>query len=121
MQPKLLPLLEKVKAAYLLWHEYHAALPKLHRYTLGQRIDALYIESIEAISAAAFLAREEKMPYVRLAIRKLDALKVLLMVLWESRSLDTRKYAVLSEKMGEIGKMLGGWQGQLRKTLPPNK
>lgn len=73
------------------------------------------------MSAAAFLPREEKLPYVRLATRKVDALKLLLMVLWESKSLDTKKYAVLSEKLDEIGRMLGGWQGQLRKNSPAGK
>ena len=72
-----------------------------------------------AVSAATFLAREEKMPYVRLATRKNDTLKLLLMILWETKSLDTKKYAVLSERMGEIGKMLGGWNGQLKKQNSP--
>jgi hypothetical protein len=74
---------------------------------------------MEAISAAAFLSREEKMPYVRLATRKVDTLKLLLMILWETKSLDTKKYAALSEKIDEIGKMLGGWQGQLKKQNSP--
>jgi hypothetical protein len=45
----------------------------------------------------------------------------LLLVLWESRSLDTKKYAVLSEKVDEVGKMLGGWNGQLTKNSTPPK
>ena len=73
---------------------------------------------MEAVSAAAFLAREEKMPYVRLATRKVDALKLLLMILWETKSLETKKYAALSERMDEVGRMLGGWQGQLAKLNP---
>ena len=73
---------------------------------------------MEAVSAAAFLGRDEKMPYVRLAARKVDTLKLLLMILWETKSLDTKKYAVLSERMDEVGKMLGGWQGQLKKQNP---
>lgn len=115
----MLPLLERIKQAYLLWHAYHSTLPKLHRYSLGTRVDALYIDVIEAVSAAAFLSREEKIPYVRLAMRKVDALKLLLMILWETKSLDTKKYAALSEKMDEIGKMLGGWSGQLHKQNSP--
>ena len=114
-----MPLLERIKSAYLLWHEYHSTLPKIHRYSLGSSIDKLFIESMEATSAAAFLSRDEKMPYVRLATRKIDTLKLLLMVLWETKSLDTKKYAVLSEKMDEIGKMLGGWSGQLKKQNSP--
>lgn len=121
MQPRLLPLLEKLKAAYLLWYGYYQTLPKLHRHTLGQRVDSLFVETMEATAAAGFLAREEKPPYVRLAIRKLDVTKVLLMVLWETKSLDTKKYIALSEKMDEAGKMLGGWQGQLRKNSPAMK
>ena len=111
--------MERIKSAYLLWHEYHSTLPKIHRYSLGNKIDDLYIESMGAVSAATFLAREEKMPYVRLATRKNDTLKLLLMILWETKSLDTKKYAVLSERMGEIGKMLGGWNGQLKKQNSP--
>lgn len=74
---------------------------------------------IEAISAAAFLMREQKLPYVRLAIRKQDTLKLLLMILWEANSLDTTKYAALSAPLEEIGKMLGGWNGQLQKQNSP--
>jgi len=113
-----LPLLERIKGTYILWHEYHSTLPKTHRYSLGLRIDELFIEAIEAVSAAAFLSRDEKMPYVRLAVRKVDTLKLLIMVLWETKSLDTKKYAILSERIDEVGKMLGGWQGQLKKQNP---
>jgi hypothetical protein len=117
----LLPLLERIKSAYILWHGYHSTLPKVHRYSLGGKIDELYIESMEATSAAAFLPRDEKMPYVRLATRKIDTLKLLLMVLWETKSLDTKMYAALSDRMDEVGKMLGGWKGQLAKNSTPRE
>ena len=112
-------MIQKTKEAYLFWHDYHATLPKTHRYTLGNRIDSLFIETIEAISAAAFLAREKKLPFVQLAIRKTDTLKVLFVLLWETKSLDTKKYAILSEKLDEAGKMLGGWNSQLAKQNSP--
>jgi len=94
-------------------------ISKLHRYSLGARIDELFIETIEATSAAVFLSRAEKLPYVRLAARKVDTIKILLMILWESKSLDTKKYIALSEVVDEIGKMLGGWNGQLTKNSAP--
>ncbi len=80
----------------------------------------LFVEIIEVTSAAAFLGRTEKVPYVRLAIRKFDTVSLLLMVLWESKSLDTKKYVALSGKIDETGKMLGGWQGQLTKQNSPD-
>jgi hypothetical protein len=112
---QLIPLLSKTKELYLEWYGYHKALPKEHRFSLGQKIDILLTEIIEAISAASFLARPEKLPYIRLAIRKTDALKIFFVLLWETKSLDNKKYISLSEKMNEIGKMLGGWNGQLVK------
>ncbi|TSC91569.1 MAG: hypothetical protein CEN90_367 [Parcubacteria group bacterium Licking1014_17] len=106
---------------YLLWYEYYQVLPKPHRYTLGQRIDYLLVEIIEAIATAAFLMREEKIPYVRLAVRKVDVLKILLMILWETKSLGDKKYIALSLRIDGIGKMLGGWHGQLQKQNSPAK
>lgn len=114
-----MPLLAKVKSAYLIWISFYSILPKLHKYSLGQKIDTLFVEIIEAISIATFLSKEEKIPWVRLAIRKIDTLKVLLMVLWEAKSLDNKKYITLSEKIEEVGRMLGGWSGQLIKQNSP--
>jgi len=78
----------------------------------------LFVEVMEMVSAAAFLPKQEKLPYLRIAIRKFDAIKLLLLVLWESKSLDTKKYVALSLPCDEIGKMLGGWQGQLKRQNP---
>ena len=68
---------------------------------------------------ASFLSREEKLPYVRRAIRKMDTLNVLLMVLWETKSLDDKKYIALATPLNEAGKMFGGWRGQLEKQNSP--
>lgn len=110
-------MLQKAKEAYKLWHDYHAILPKTHRYSLGNRVDSLFIELIEATATAVFLSPKEKLPYVRVAIRKLDTVKILLLILWETKSLDDKKYIALSIKVDEAGRMLGGWSGQLVKSL----
>lgn len=110
-----------MKSAYLLWYQYYQIIPKTHRYSLGQKIDNFFVDAIEAITTASFLSKEEKLPSVRLAIRKIDTLKIFLMILWETKSLDNKKYINLSLKIDEIGKMLGGWQGQLIKQNSPRK
>lgn len=114
-----MPVLEKIKSTYILWHEIHVILPQINRYTLGNRIDKLFIEIIESIVTATFLSKEEKTPYVRLAIRKLDTLKIFMMILWETKSIEDKKYITLSIPLDEIGKMLGGWHNQLIKQTPP--
>ncbi len=109
--------LEKIKSSYVLWHEYHNTLPKTQRYSLGNRIDKIFIELIEFSATANFLPKEEKQPYVKAAIRKLDLLKVLLLVSWETKSLDNKKYIALSLPLDEVGKMLGGWLGQIERFM----
>ncbi|MEA3249821.1 MAG: four helix bundle protein [Patescibacteria group bacterium] len=107
--------MRKAKDAYLLWHTNYLNLPKSCRYSLGQRIDSLFVEIMESLAAATFTSKEEKLPFVRHAIKKLDTVKILLMILWETKSLDSRKYTKLSAELEEVGRMLGGWSGQLRK------
>ena len=117
--PALLPVLERIKHAYILWYGFYQTIPKAHRYTLGGKIDAEFVALIEAVASASFLSKTEKQPWVRLAIRKLDTLKIFLLVLWETKSLDTKKYTALSIPLEEVGKMLGGWNGQLTKQNSP--
>ena len=105
----------------MLWFEYYQTIPKTHKHSLGQRIDTIFIEVIEALATAAFLLRPEKLPFVRIAIRKVDTLKILLLILWETKSLDNKKYIAVSAKVDEMGKMLGGWHGQLQKQNSPQK
>lgn len=98
-----------------MWFSSLFTVPKIHRHSLGQKIDNLFVETIEAVAAASFSAGTEKMPYIRHAIKKMDTLKLFLMILWETKSLDNKKYLALSVKLDEIGRMLGGWRGQLLK------
>lgn len=116
--PRILPVLQKFKDVYLIWFSYYKDLPKLHKHSLCQKIDKYFIDIIEVVSFASFLKKEEKASYIRLAIRKLDTSKVLLMILWETKTLDNKKYILLSQKLDEIGKMLGGWYGSVTKNSP---
>lgn len=104
---------------YILWNSYAAKIPKTAKYSLGLKIDNLFIDTIEAISIAAFLQRAEKLPYLKRAIARVDTLKVFLQLVWEMKLLDTKQYAEISEKLSEVGKMLGGWYGQVVKQNSP--
>ena len=118
---KLLPLLEKTKELYKLWHDIHTTLPKVPRHSLGTKVDTLLVDLIESLTVATFLSKEEKLPFVRIAMRKLDTSNIFLLILFETKSLDTKKYIALSEKTAEIGRMLGGWHGQLTKQIVEKK
>lgn len=114
---KLIPLLLEMKKVYLVWYQYYQILPKIHRHSLGIKIDKLFVEIIETIAIASYLSREEKTPWIRLAIRKVDTLRIMLLVLWESKSIEDKKFITLSVEIERVGKMLGGWQGQVQTQL----
>lgn len=75
-------------------------------------MDVLFIEVIENIFIAQHKNKEQKLLYLNKSSDKLDLLKFLLQISWEIKALDNKKYIVLSEKINEIGRMLGGWQKQ---------
>lgn len=114
----ILPILQKLVAAYKLWQSYLPHFPKTSRYTLGEKIDSLFIETVENIVIASYLSKQEKLPYLKQALLKLDVLKFFLQVAWEIKALDTKKYIILSEHLNEVGKMLGGWRKGLENKTP---
>lgn len=88
-------------------------IPKTSRHTLGQKIDACFLETTELVFTASYLSKPQKRPYVQKATGKLDVLKLFLRLAWEIKALDNKKYIALSEKLDEIGRMLGGWNKHL--------
>jgi hypothetical protein len=97
-----------------LWHEFLPHFPKDSRYTLGAKIDNLFLETLESIVGASYSDKLEKLISLKQASVKLDLLKFFLQVAWEIKSLDSKKYIKISEKLNEIGKMLGGWIKSLK-------
>ena len=109
-------IIHKLIALYKLWHEFLPHFAKTSRYTLGIKIDQLFVETTENIFIASRLAKDQKLPFLRKASLKLDMLKFFLQISWEIKSIDSKKYIILSEHLEEIGKMLGGWIGSLPKS-----
>lgn len=116
--PTELPVIQKLVSAYKLWHEFLPHFPKTSRYTLGAKIDSLFVETVEPVLLASHQSKEKKLPLVHKALTKLDVLKFFLQIAWEIKGLDNKKYIMLSERLDEIGRMLGGWYRQLNKENP---
>ncbi|MBU3895869.1 four helix bundle protein [Patescibacteria group bacterium] len=109
-----LSIIQKLTQVYKLWHGYLPDFPKDSRYTLGAKVDSLFLGVIEEIIKASSSDKTEKLIFLKTASVKLDLLKFFLQITWEIESLDNKKYIRLSEKLGEIGKMLGGWIKSLK-------
>jgi len=113
-----IPILVKAASAYKQWHGFLGSFPRLSRYTLGAKVDELFVETIELILNAAYSGRQEKLALVQQTGRKLDALKFFLQVAWELKALDNKRYLAISNPLTEVGKMLGGWRKQLANEAP---
>ena len=113
MQPekaKLLPVLEKTKTTYILWFNYRDTFPKKSRYTLGDKIDKLFLDILELLNIATYQKPDEKIITLRKTLLRLDSLKFFVMISWETKLLHTEKYIILSEHLHELGKIIGGWK-----------
>lgn len=108
----------KLKDAYGLWQEYLTHFPKANRFTLGSKIDNIFLNAIEYCFLASYSAHAEKIVLVDQCIARVDLLKLLLQLAWDMKALDTKKYMHLSEYLAETGRMLGGWRKQLQNKTP---
>ncbi len=63
----------------------------------------------------------EKIARLTNANAKLGTLKFFLQIGWEIKMMDTKRYIVLSEKLDEIGRILGGWKRGIETKLPAGK
>ena len=93
-------------------------MPKKSKYTLGGKIDLLFVELLESVFLASYLSKKDKLPHLRKAVSKLDLIKFFLQVIWELKDLDNKKYIAISERLNEIGRMLGGWLRKIEKETP---
>ncbi len=117
-QTRLIPVVLKLKDTYNIWQAYLSSFPKTNRYTIGSKIDILFLEAIEYAFLASYTHTEEKRLFLNKSISKIDLVKLLLQLSWEIKALDNKKYAHLAERFAEIGKMLGGWKRQLLNKTP---
>jgi hypothetical protein len=95
--------------------------PKSNRYTLGSKIDEIILLAIEYTMLASYSDNTQKVILIDRALSRNDLIKLLLLMAWETKSLDTKKYTHLSAYFDEVGRMLGAWKRHLiQKTSDQN-
>jgi hypothetical protein len=82
--------------------------PKTERFTLAQRIENSSLECIDWV-VKANLDKTNRPQHILQARVTLERLKILIRVAKAQSWIDVKRYEFLSEKMDEMGKMLGGW------------
>lgn len=90
----------------------------MHRHTLGGKIEHYFLELLEAIFISLYLTPARKIEQLIVAITKLDGVKFFFQLAWENKCIPQNKYIELSERLNEIGRMLGGWKKGLENKTP---
>lgn len=68
---------------------------------------------------AKYASKENKLEKIARVSIIFDSLKFFIQLLWEVGALENKQYLLLSERLAEIGKMIGGWMNLFKKpTLP---
>lgn len=111
----------KEKESYCLWVKLHKDFPRVERLGVGQKIEQSFLFVLEYTFIAAYLPPDQKIVVLGRTISKLDVLKFFLQIAWENKLIPTEHYADLSEKLEEIGRMIGGWKKGLETKLPPKR
>lgn len=120
MNTQKLPVISmKIISAYVYWHNITRHIPKMRRYSLGIKIDSLFVDIIEFVSMAQFSPKEERQKILSHAITKNDCLKSMLYVLFELKSIEEKYFLELGQKIEEVGRMLYGWKNQTEKQNRP--
>jgi hypothetical protein len=121
--PATIPLvLVRTKESYQLWHKSIKNLSRVDRYTLGAKIDEIFLSLLEIIFRACFANDKfEKLSLVSQSIAKSDILKFFFQLAWENKIIDHKNYGSFIILLDEIGRMLGGWKKNLLDKTPTNK
>ena len=109
----------KEKLVYREWRLLLRDFPKVERLGIGTKIEQTFLITLELTFTAAYLPPEQKIILLGKTISKLDVLKFFMQLAWEEQLIPTEKYADLSLKLEEIGRMLGGWKKGLQAKTPP--
>src|SRR4030042_2907930 len=103
-----IPLFQKVYDFYKELYSAQINLPKVHKHTLGQRLDNTTLDLFELLILAS-RRQSERHILLDKANAKLNSLKLLLRLAKDVKCIDDNKYLQLESTLQEIGKILGGW------------
>ena len=109
----------KIKEGYLIWLKIIPHMARSSRYTLGTRIENIFLDLLELSYIAYFTEKEGKKEKIGKCILTLDTLKYLISIAWEGGAISNNQFKEISYKLDEAGKMLGGWMNFVDKKLPP--
>lgn len=91
-----------------------AKFPRDHKFLLGDRLQVKLMD-VQECCLRAYYGRD-KLRQLDEANMELEVVRHLVRLSYDLRLINEHKYGVLSERINEVGRMVGGW---LRKCREP--
>ena len=113
--------LNRIKEGYLIWLNTLSHIPKSSRYTIGARVENIFLDLLELSYTTYFNQKEEKFHNLSICISKLDILKFFVSIMWEAKLISHKQYEDIAVRLDEIGKMLWGWKKSLDDPQKKNR
>lgn len=108
----------------MLWLTIAPHIAKSTRYTLGARIENLFLDLLEKTYTAYFIPRErkeEKLRSIEVCIRLLDILKYFVSIAWEGDVISGQQFEAVAQKLEEAGRRLYAWKESLNNPDKKNR
>ena len=84
------------------------AMPRAHRFTLGDRIYSQSLDLVTALAQASF--SRDKSRALETASDRVNSLRILLRLAKDIQFLSFDPYTYATGLLDEIGRMIGGWR-----------
>jgi hypothetical protein len=86
-----------------------ASLPRSHRFTFGERVDRLTLDSLELAIEAIYAPPAGKTAPLHRINLTLEKLRVLWRLIAERGWISQQQLRFVTGQLDEIGRMIGGW------------
>ena len=96
-----------------------ASLPKSHRFTFGERLDRLTLDCLELVIEAIYATPDKKAAPLRRVNLNLEKLRVFWRLICDRRWISRQQLLFVSQRLDEIGRMVGGWLKQVERKNQP--
>jgi 23S rRNA-intervening sequence protein len=81
--------------------------PRSHKFTIGDRIEALALDVLEALIEATYT--RDRAQHLRRANLGIEKLRFLIRIAADLRLLDQRRYEHAARTLDDTGRLIGGW------------
>ena len=105
------PVIQKVYDLLLWIIPLIGRFPRSHRFLLGDRIEVNLLEILDDLIEAYYTKNKEGL--LRAANLRCEQIRVLVRLCKDLGIIGMEKYRHASEKIDEIGRMIGGWKKSL--------